>query len=61
MGGWSMKKDRELIQLARTRSSVDSIAAKLEKPPKSVLKAARRLGLNIEAPAKRDGRLKAGK
>jgi hypothetical protein len=54
-----MRKDRELIQLARAKLSVDRIAAKLETSPMGIIKAAKRLGLNIGTFAKRDDRLKA--
>ena len=55
-----MKKDRELIQLARADFSVDGIAAKLEISTGAVLRAAKRLGIYLEPRApKRDGRLKA--
>jgi Mn-dependent DtxR family transcriptional regulator len=49
MPGWSMKKDRELIELARTNPSVERIAARLDMSPKSVIKAAKRLGIKIGA------------
>jgi biotin operon repressor len=55
MSGWSMKKDRTLIQLAREKPSVDQIAAQLEISPAAVLRAAKRLGICL----KRDRMLKA--
>jgi len=44
---WSMKLDRELIALSKTRT-LDAIVAKVQRPPESVLKRAARLGLTIE-------------
>lgn len=44
---WSMKLDRELIALSKTRT-LESIAAKVQRAPESVLKRALRLGLTIE-------------
>jgi hypothetical protein len=62
MAKWTMKKDRELIRLAGTKLSVDQIAARLGTSPESVIKTARRLGINVGRPSvKRDGRLKAKK
>jgi DNA-binding CsgD family transcriptional regulator len=58
---WSMETDRELIQLAGTKRSIDQIAARLDKSTDSVIGAARRLGLTIEAPAKRGRMLKTRK
>lgn len=43
---WSMKLDRELIALSKTRT-LEAIAAKVQRPPESVLKRAARLGLTI--------------
>jgi hypothetical protein len=44
---WSMKLDRELIALSKTRT-LEVIAAKVQRRPESVLKRAARLGLTIE-------------
>jgi hypothetical protein len=44
---WSMKLDRELIALSKTRT-LEAIAAKVQRRPESVLKRAARLGLTIE-------------
>jgi len=57
MTGWSMKKDWEIIKLAREKLSIDQIATKMGIVPPSVIRAAKRLG--ISAGPKRDGRLKA--
>jgi hypothetical protein len=55
-----MKKDRDLIALARAKLSVDRIATRLETSTKSVIKSAKRLGINVgPRPVKRDRRLKA--
>jgi hypothetical protein len=62
MNHWSMKRDRALIQLARTNAGVDQIATKLKVAPVAVLKAAKRLGIYLgPQPPKRDGRLKETK
>jgi hypothetical protein len=55
-----MKKERELIQLARANLSVGQIANKTKLAPATVIKIAKRLGLHLPPIApKRDGRLKA--
>jgi biotin operon repressor len=49
--GWSMKTDRELIQLAKSQS-LEAIADKIQCSPANVLKQAARLGLSIKRKAK---------
>jgi hypothetical protein len=44
---WSMKADRELIELAKTES-LEAIADQFQLPPKSILKKAAKLGLTIK-------------
>jgi hypothetical protein len=44
---WSMKLDRELIALSKTRT-LEAIAAKVQRQPESVLKRATKLGLSIK-------------
>jgi hypothetical protein len=44
---WSMKLDRELITLSKTRT-LEAIAAKVQRQPESVLKRAAKLGLSIK-------------
>jgi hypothetical protein len=57
---WSMKKDRELIQLARSNLSLDQIAAKMKTTHATARKVAKRLGVHLPpSAAKRNGRLKA--
>jgi hypothetical protein len=48
---WSMKTDRELIALAKTKT-VDAIAEQLNRPPAAILRKAKRLGLSIKRTAK---------
>jgi hypothetical protein len=48
---WSMKSDRELIALSKTQA-LEAIADKLQRPPSTILRAARRLGLSIKRVAK---------
>jgi hypothetical protein len=45
--GWSMKLDRELIALSKTRT-LEAIAVKVQRQPESVLKRATKLGLSIK-------------
>jgi hypothetical protein len=44
---WSMKLDRVLITLSKTRT-LDAIATKVQSQPESVLKRATKLGLSIK-------------
>jgi hypothetical protein len=46
-GSWPMKTDRELIELAKT-NTLEAIAKKLQRPPKSILDKAKKLGLSIK-------------
>ena len=48
---WSMKADRELIELAKTET-LEAIADHLKLPPKSILKKAKKLGLTIKRKGK---------
>ena len=48
---WSMKADRELIELAKTKT-LEAIADHLKQPPKSILKKAAKLGLTIKRKGK---------
>ena len=47
MSKWSMKKDRELIKLGRSKLGINQIASRLDATPLSVLKVAKRLGIKI--------------
>jgi hypothetical protein len=51
IGMWSMKSDRELIQLAKL-GTLETIADQLQRPPDSILKRAARLGLSKKQKAK---------
>jgi hypothetical protein len=44
---WSMKADRELIELAKTET-LEAIADRLQRTPKSILKKSAKLGLTIK-------------
>jgi hypothetical protein len=44
---WSMKADRELIELAKTKT-LEAIADQFKLPQKSILKKAAKLGLTIK-------------
>jgi hypothetical protein len=48
---WSMKSDRELIQLAKSQT-LEAIAEKIQRSPAFILKRAARLGLSIKRKAK---------
>ena len=48
---WAMKEDRKLIELAKTKT-LEAIAHHFQRQPKSVLRAAKRLGLSIKRGAK---------
>ena len=50
-GRWSMKNDRELIELAKSQS-LEAIADKIQRSPANVLKQAARLGLSIKRKTK---------
>jgi hypothetical protein len=57
-GGWPMKKERELIKLARKKQSAEQIAHKLDASLSQIFKVARRLGVDLgPQPLKLDGRL----
>jgi len=49
---WSMKADRELMALSKTQT-LEAIADQLQRPPATILRAAKRLGLSIKRTAKR--------
>jgi hypothetical protein len=49
--GWSMKSDRELIQLAKSQT-LDKLADEFQRSPAYILKRAARLGLSIKRKAK---------
>jgi hypothetical protein len=48
---WSMKADRELIELAKTET-LEAIADQFKLPPKSILQKAKKLGLTIKRKGK---------
>jgi hypothetical protein len=47
----SMKSDRELSELAKTKT-LETIAEQLNRPPDAILRKARRLGLSIKRSTK---------
>jgi hypothetical protein len=51
IAGWSMKSDRELIQLAKSQT-LDELADELLRSKAYILKRAARLGLSIKRKAK---------
>ena len=48
---WSMKSDRELIQLAKAQT-LEAISDQLQRSPAYILKRAAQLGLSIKRQAK---------
>jgi hypothetical protein len=50
-GFWSMKADRELIVLSKTKT-IEALADHFRRPPKSILEKAKRLGLPMKRTAK---------
>jgi len=48
---WSMKADRELIELAKTKT-LEATADQLQRPPEAILKKAAKLGLAIKRKGK---------
>jgi DNA-binding CsgD family transcriptional regulator len=57
MGG-SMKTDRDVMELARDKLSVEQIATKLKIKSHTVIKTGRRLGIYLRPQRKPDGRRK---
>jgi hypothetical protein len=54
---WSMKVERDVVQLAASDLSVDQIATKLKIRPKALIKMGRRLGIRFHPlKLKRNGR-----
>jgi hypothetical protein len=46
-----MKSDRELIELAET-NTLEAIAEQLKRPPRAILRKAKRLGISIKRSTK---------
>jgi hypothetical protein len=44
---WSMKTERDLIQLAGSGLNIEQIATKLKLSPKAVIKIGRRMGIRL--------------
>ena len=44
---WSLKQDRELIELARQSLSLEAVAKHFDTKPEAVLKTAKRLGVSF--------------
>jgi hypothetical protein len=49
--GWSMRSDRELIEIAKSQT-LEAIADQIQRSPAFILKRAARLGLSIKRNAK---------
>jgi hypothetical protein len=48
---WSFKDDRQLIELAAASKSMNVIAKRLQRPPKSIRKKASQLGVRLRLSA----------
>jgi hypothetical protein len=48
---WSLKDDRRLMELARASTSLEKVVEIFERSPKSVRKAALRLGVSFKSEA----------
>jgi hypothetical protein len=48
---WSMKRDRELIELSKSSQSLESVAKHFGRHPDKILKSAVRLGLTLRRAA----------
>ena len=46
---WSFKDDRRLIELAAASMSLNDIAKRLGRPPKSILRKATELGVRLKS------------
>jgi hypothetical protein len=44
---WSMKHDRELIELSKSSLTLEAIAERLRRQPDRILKSATRLGITL--------------
>jgi hypothetical protein len=49
---WSFAEDRQVIQLAKSGKSIETIATMMERPIKAVRRAALRLGVSVKAKAR---------
>jgi hypothetical protein len=52
-GSWSFRDQRQLIELAAASKSPETIAWRLKRPAKSVLKIARQLGVSVKSRSRR--------
>ena len=50
-GQWSFSEQRQLIELAQTKS-LEQISSILKRPPESVKRAAVRLGVSVRQPSR---------
>jgi hypothetical protein len=50
-GHWTMKSERELIALSKTHM-FEALVEHFQRPPATILRAAKRLGLSIKREAK---------
>jgi hypothetical protein len=50
-GHWTMKSERELIALSKTKT-LEALVDHFKRPPATILRAAKRLGLSIKRTAK---------
>ena len=50
-GSWSFKKDRRLLELAKSGKTLEQIAKVMSRPPERIRKIAMRLGVSIKSKA----------
>jgi hypothetical protein len=51
-GHWTMKSERELIALSKKKHTFEAFVEHFQRPPATILRAAKRLGLSIKREAK---------
>jgi hypothetical protein len=51
--GWSFKEQRQLIKLARASKSLDEVVKAIGRPPETILKMAKQLGISFKPKAKK--------
>ena len=49
---WSFKHDRRVMELAKASKSLEDVAKAMDRPPDSILKAAKRLGVSLKSKVK---------
>jgi Myb-like DNA-binding domain len=55
---WSYAEDRRFMQLATSLKSVEAVAAEMQRTPKNVAQAAKRLGVSLKSDSRRKAKKK---